>query len=336
MISYLRVTFLAAFLLFLLCAGTGSAELHFGAKFEPPDGRVLHGAGQSPDAFGRYWEALPETRPAIFMVYFGVHKLGAVEKQLKRYFGNYPQAMPQIGLAFAGRGPNGRTQDRLVEGKFDDDLRTAARVLRDTKRPVFIRPGYEFNGNWNAYDPDVFIEAFRKIVGIFRDEKAENVAFVWCYAAGGRPYFMQWYPGDEYVDWWGIDIFMPRNITSKHAVRFLDAAIEHRKPVMICESTPKKVGVLEGEKSWARWFEPYFDLVRSRNEIKGFCYINWDWANYPQWSDWGNARIELNEEVLKRYREEMKKPAYIHYSEGMYEVLGYKSETESSEANEPE
>jgi len=77
-------------------------------------------------------------------------------------------------------------------------------------------------------------------------------------------------------------------------------------------------------------------IVRSRNEIKGFCYINWDWANYPQWSNWGNAMIELNEEVLKRYREEMKNPAYIHYSEEMYEVLGYKIETESSEANEPE
>jgi len=331
-----RAKLVAACALALICIATSPGQGYFGAKFEPPDGRVLHGAGQSPDAFKRYWGALPGTPPAIFMVYFGVHKLDIVERQLDRYFEGYSDVIPQIGLTFAGKGPGGRTQDRLVEGKFDEGLRGMARALRDTKRPVFMRPGYEFNGNWNGYNPDVYIEAFKRIHRIFEEEKAENVAFIWCYAGGGNQYFMRWYPGDEYVDWWGIDIFMPRNITSRRTLRFLDSAIAREKPVMICESTPKNVGVLDGDESWELWFEPYFELVRSRNEIKGFCYINWNWANYERWSNWGDARIELNEDVLKRYREEMGKPSYIHHSEDTYEVLGYESERASSEASTPE
>ena len=318
-----RTKLVAVFGMAAICAATSSALGYFGAKFEPPDSRVLHGAGQSPDAFRRYWDALPGTQPAVFMIYFGAHKLDSVQKQLDRYFDNYPLLIPQIGLSFAGEGPHGRAQDRLVKGEFDSGLRRMARALRDTNRPVFLRPGYEFNGNWNGYDPDVYVEAFKRIHRLFKEEKADNVAFIWCYASGGNQYFMRWYPGDEYVDWWGIDIFMPREIISRPTLRFLDAAIEHKKPVMICESTPRNIGVLDGEKSWRLWFEPYFELVRSRNEIKGFCYINWDWANYERWSNWGDARIEVNEEVLERYREEMRKPTYIHYYDGMYEELGY-------------
>ncbi len=320
----IRLIFSAA--LVLIAVSPGPAGAFFGAKFEPPDGRALHGAGQSPDAFAKYRDALPETRPAIFMVYFGVQNSGAVQKSLDRYFGRYPKAIPQVGLTFAGKPPERKTQRLVAEGELDRHVREFAQVLRDAKRPVFIRPGYEFNGPWNGYDPDLFIKSFRRIVEIFREEKAENVAFIWCYALGGSPYFMRWYPGDEYADWWGIDIFLPKHISSKHTFRFLDAAIEHKKPVMICESTPKFVGVLEGEKSWESWFEPYFDLVRTRNEIKGFCYINWDWSRYEQWSNWGDARLEENEAVLKRYRDEMRKPLYIHYGDEVLETLGYKGE----------
>ena len=56
---------------------------------------------------------------------------------------------------------------------------------------------------------------FCKFVDLLREEGAENFATIWCYEPNGpgdfdavgpdREYL--WYPGDDYVDWFGIDLF---------------------------------------------------------------------------------------------------------------------------------
>jgi hypothetical protein len=92
----------------------------------------------------------------------------------------------------------------------------------------------------------------------------------------------------------------------------LDLADQHGKPMMIGESTPRHVGVGNGQQSWDSWFKPFFDLIHSRKEIKAFNYIDWNWASHPQWSDWGDARIETNDVVGAHYRDEMKVGLYLH------------------------
>lgn len=93
---------------------------------------------------------------------------------------------------------------------------------------------------------------------------------------------------------------------------FLDLADAHRKPVMIGEFTPRRVGVLDGQEGWDAWFTPYFDLIHRRREIKPFSYIDWNWANRPPWTTWGDARIEANDVVAAHYREEMRLGLYLH------------------------
>jgi hypothetical protein len=92
----------------------------------------------------------------------------------------------------------------------------------------------------------------------------------------------------------------------------LNFAKTKNKPVLIGESTPRYVGVLSGQTSWDTWFYPYFKFIADNPGIKMFCYINWNWANYPSWATWGDAQIQDNQLVAANYDEEMNSSLYFH------------------------
>lgn len=86
--------------------------------------------------------------------------------------------------------------------------------------------GFEFNGPWNGYNQGLYPIAFRRFVDLLREEGAHNIVTIWCYepnspgdfdAVGpdGEPL---WYPGDEYVDWFGLDLFYHSCFTSVASV----------------------------------------------------------------------------------------------------------------------
>ncbi len=112
------------------------------------------------------------------------------------------------------------------------------------------------------------------------------------------------YPGDDAVDWWALNIFSTAGMLSPATQRFLHAADRSRHPVMIAEATPRGFSVADANARTA-WFAPYFGLVRSSPGIRAFCYIDWNWAAYPQWADWGDARLETDSPTLAWYRRQL-------------------------------
>ncbi len=107
---------------------------------------------------------------------------------------------------------------------------------KSTKRKVYLKIGYEFDGHWNNYEPESYKAAFRYIKKRIDDLGAWRVATVWQTAAWGadipeKPivgkenyevakavkdgkaieFFDKWYPGDDVVDWMGISQFMTQN-----------------------------------------------------------------------------------------------------------------------------
>lgn len=54
----------------------------------------------------------------------------------------------------------------------------------------------------------------------------------------------------------------------------------------------------------------YTSLKSTPGQLAG--YINWNWSGYPQWHDWGDGRLELNETVRSRYAAEMSDARYVH------------------------
>lgn len=291
-------------------------RIDFKQKFEPK-GKILHGAGQSLETFFRYWEAVENYKPCIYMTYIKFQHLDQWIKKIKKETKIFPNLMLQIGLNLRIDGED-KTKE-ISEGKYDEELSKLSKTVKAIKNPVFIRIGYEFDKK-DRHNPQSYILAFRHIVNFFEKNKVENFASVWCSCPypGTEP-FEQYYPGDKYVDWFGIDIFgveLFKDNKYKPIKEFMNLAIKHKKPVMIGESSAIKIGIENGEKIWKEWFIPYFKFIWDNPQIKAFCYINWDWGKDWNTPRWMNSRIEESKLVRKRYVKELSNPIYVHESGG--------------------
>jgi len=295
-------------------SGEPEPRNYYGAKLEPV-AHVLHGAGQSTaQDVKEYSAAIAPYSPAIFMDYCGVKTAGArFAEELKNKLAEFPKyTVVQLGLSMTTDGkPDEHYEGEVAEGRYDENLTVFLEHLKKIGVPLYIRIGYECNGPWNGYQPEAYKKAFRHVTQMIR-KSGINAATVWCPHPNDLEEAMRYYPGDEWVDWWAVDIFSPEQIQESKPL--IAAAHKHGKPTMIGESTPRFVGVHEGEASWRQWFGPYFELIRASPGIKAFCYINWDWAKYPRWKDWGDARLQQNEIVKDRYTKEMSHPLYQHAS----------------------
>ena len=204
-----------------------------------------------------------------------------------------------------------------------------------------VRIGGEFNGWWNGYHPYDYPKALRKIVQRFRNAGAHNAAFIWCYEPAGPDDFdahngageYRWFPGDDVIDWFSIDLFAAADISGPlmlpgrgdlspygRTLRFLDMAVAHARPVIIAESAPAHYDFAHpatAQAAWNEWFEPYFKLIAARDEILWFHYINYDWtqAAYYAQSGWKNNDLAASPLLSQRWVQELVRPRYLHAGE---------------------
>jgi hypothetical protein len=290
--------------------------MNFKQKFEPPENKVIHGAGQSLETFTRYWGAVGKYKPCIYMTYIKIQHLDEWIKNIKIEFAKFPNLMLQIGLNLKVNGQD-KTKE-ISEGKYDKELKKLVETIKEIKNPVFIRIGYEFDAK-GKYSPKNYVAAFKYITTYFRKNKVNNMATVWCSCPyNGTEPFEPYYPGDKYADWFGIDVFGAELFKDNKYLpieEFLKMAVKHKKPVMVGESSAIKIGI-EDDRIWEEWFVPYFKWIRNHPQIKAFCYINWDWAKDWKTPRWGNSRIEENEFVRRKYVKELSKKMYIHNASG--------------------
>lgn len=286
-------------------AAPDDTPVYYGRKLEPRGRVILHGAGQTDDpSFREYSFTVAPARPMLYMSYVDLKdNLPVFFKGLELDLRSYREfVVPQIGLSLNEGSAAGHYEQQVADGALDGRIDELCGGLRTLARPVFLRIGYEFNGQWNGYEPDAYVAAYRRIHQRLQACSPET-ATVWDYAPdGARQDIMRFYPGDDAVDWWGINLFSSASFRSSETRAFLAGARAHRFPVMIGESTPRDHPVTEGQASVDEWFKPYFDLLHGTPEIKAFCYISWDWRLYPQWATWGDARIEDNVAVREFYR----------------------------------
>ena len=129
--------------------------------------------------------------------------------------------------------------DAYLQKLADDMARSGAKIL--------LRFASEMNGEWTNYSksPAEYRRKFRLMHDVMQ-RRAPNVAMVWC------PYMLplsnidDYYPGDAYTDWVGVNIY---NVTyhnnslqesgeNEHPCDLLAYVYDHyaaRKPMMICE-----------------------------------------------------------------------------------------------------
>ena len=303
-------------------AAAAEPRVFYDAPFEPEHG-VIHGGGQMSmfhpdDAFADiqgYHTAVGDARrPRILMGYananygnaFGMDGLGQAVDTLEAQ-GHY--VIPQIGISLPSDG-------QLEQYKLDD----LADAVRSFDRPAYLRIGYEFNGFWNAYQPTQYKQNFRQITDTMR-RRGVPAATVWTmYPIEDYNQVEAYYPGDDYVDWFGVDMFFPGDFTQLKNTDFFDEARARQKPVMIGEATPATVGA-DDASDWNAWFEDYFQFIENTPEVKAHAYINWDWAewavlgNNHSWSNWGDARLESphgDPTVRQKYRDALDDELFLH------------------------
>jgi len=296
--------------------------MDFKQKFEPKGNRVIHGAGQEGDLFKYaddfkdYWNTMGNKRPVLFMTYIQLKYVNAAWFELiKKQIKDFPNVLLQIGLSMSDTHsgePEKHYEQEVPKGKYNQNIIEFCKGIRDLRVPCFVRPGYEFNGlSWYGYQPKTFVRAWKYLIEKVRESNVENIAWVWHYSPEGESNYMDYYPGDDCVDWWATTIFSSKHL--KDNEQFIKDAEKHRKPVMIAESSARGIGTIQGKESWNKWFKPYFEWISNNPIVKSFCYINWDWSTKQEiWKEWGDCIISHNELVKEKYLQELSKGIYIN------------------------
>jgi len=293
----------------------------FGQFLEPKGNHILHGAGallyDEWQSVYNYRQLMFDRKPIMIMSWAtlggGSHN---VYDQWQALLKHLPREHPiaQIGLNFnVGENPEMNFEHLVARGDYDAELRQLLSDLGRLDIPILLRVGLAFNADFHNYAPSSFKGAFKRTHNIMHEVGATNVALVWDFAPFVKDTdFMKYYPGDEYVDWWGMEVFLIEDTTRQCTKDFLQAAMAHRKPVVLSETTPLGAAQSADSKAWSEWFEPFFRFVRENPVIKAVCYINWDWTQHEKWAGWGDRRLETNAFLAVRYYKELGSPIWIH------------------------
>ena len=238
----------------LLLGAPGAAR----ATPPPRRGQVLLGAYVSPD--GHAW-----TRAAVDRLEREMGRQLAIDHRFKHWSDPFPTSADEWDHAH-GRVPmitwmpDGPSLAAIAAGQADTVVRARAEAVARDGRPLFLRFAHEMNADWYPWDrvaPATFVAAWRHVHALFDAVGATNVHWVWSpnhrSIPAGANGAERYYPGDDVVDWVGIDGYdrTPAHRTSFSAV-FGDAigALGHHKPVMIAETATDGASRPESAATW--------------------------------------------------------------------------------------
>jgi len=105
--------------------------------------------------------------------------------------------------------PNNINFTDIINGKYDAMLKKRADDAKAIGKQFFVDFAAEMNGDegWGGHNAAKYIAAWRHLHDIFVARGATNVVWAWCpnNEDAEGPAAMSYYPGDQYVDWTGID-----------------------------------------------------------------------------------------------------------------------------------
>lgn len=316
-----KIVFLVLALIFITSI---SSAQQISAKFLPPDNKVLLFIGQDRESIDNYSKEM-NVVPAGIMFYTSIQTLTGIDEPADHGAGfqdasyllkEYPDSVLQIGLYMVN------ALEGVVEGKYDDNITRLGEWFKEIGRPVYLRIGYEFDLPDNHYDPDLYKQAFRSLVDRFRAMGVENVAYVW-HSYGvmhdDKP-ALDWYPGDEYVDWFGVSFFAIYNLDGIRT--FAELAKKYNKPLMIAEASTMKDVPLAAKARWERWYQRMFDFVREY-DVRAVSYISCDWESFPMWKgqSWGDSRVTTDPFLKEMWLKEVNQERYLRPSSLLFKHL---------------
>lgn len=202
----------------------------------------------------------------------------------------------------------------IVAGRYDRYIRKSAEAVAAWGKPIMLRFAQEMNGHWYPWGEGVdgntardFREAWHRIFWIFRNHGAANVKWVWSpnEDAGGNHPLAVFYPGDEFVDWVGIDGFCwggtigwP-SFTSIFGSTYDRIVALTSKPLMIAETAAGEEG---GDK--AAWIASALEKEAPRfPHVRALAWFN---DEDPR----ADFRVDSSSASLNAFRTAISSPLY--------------------------
>ena len=285
--------------------------------------------GQYPEVIEEYIDLFGT--PAGFMTYTSIQELSGLTEPADASRGGhyaqqlldaYPNVAVQLGLYMVNALPD------VNLGLYDENIDRLAAWIKAANRPVYLRIGYEFDNEYNQYDPEQYKDAYRRIVDRFDELGVDNVAFVWhsINIEGSLERADEYYPGDAYVDYIAVSVFGTDQM--QWGQQWAEFADRHNKGFMIAESAP------HGRQTVAErveWFNQFFDFIR-KSGARIVSYINgsFDTAAYLNGEE-DYLAVQSNPEIRDQWAVNVINDAdslhTLDKTDNPYEDLGYDPET---------
>lgn len=190
----------------------------------------------------------------------------------------------------------------IAAGKHDAYITEFARAVRRLNLPIVLTFAHEMNGDWYSWGPKKntaadFVAAWRHTHDIFRQQDATNVIWTWTpNVIGPVPHvkLKPLYPGDEYVDWLGVDGYYtlkgPKTFETLFGPTIRQIRTFSTKPLLIVET-----GAEPGSRR-PNQIKDLLSTVATRPDIIGVVYFNINGS--------GKWNIDADRSALESFRKQ--------------------------------
>jgi hypothetical protein len=224
--------------------------------------------------------------------------------------------------------------ERIISGGFDHDLTQYAYAVQDIQQPVVLSFAPEMNGAWypwaggyngaetadqygdpNLADgPELYRDAYRHIIQLFRRNGVNNVTWVFHFTAVSRPSeawndAANYYPGDDMIDWVGVSSYsaqQTRDVWEDFTI-MMDEAYSNfeqfapTKPFAVLE-----FGTIEDPLNPYRksdWIANAMSSMHSGRYPQLKAMIYWNEGSWDQTTNAYNLRVDSSTAALSAYVE---------------------------------
>ncbi len=320
------------------------SQINFHAKNEPESGV---GYGVPIDAVTQ--SRIPNASVQLVYLEFGDPSLAHVEQALQM------AAAKGASVELAWNIPGEGSDMWKIPQSGDHISAVTALISKYPSVPVYVRFGAEMNV-WSAQaDPAEFISAFQMVSNAVK-QSCSNAAMVWSvgFASSWDTDMNDYYPGDEYVDWVGVSLYLQKYFLGQRwseeesfnelvyyagrgaepilAMKEVMDNYGWRKPIMIAESgVSHEIRTLgENATDWAsvrlRQMMYYVPMVYP--QVKVMAYF--DKVMYSEYNNYAlESNASLQQEYVSAVQDETFRqagssftPASWHKEEGWFEVSG--------------
>lgn len=184
-------------------------------------------------------------------------------------------------------------------------------LLEDENIPVIWRPLHEAAGNYGIYSSGAWFwwgkhgpEPCKQLWRLLYDQLVnvyglDNLIWVWTVdvAPGHEARNFEWYPGNEYVDIVGVDIYASDTDAKSVQYQALVDVTEGKKPVAVseCGNIPDPAKCMEAGNRWS-WF-----MVWCTTDSDGNLALNtpdWSLNTLDHWKSVMGSQYVLNREDM--------------------------------------